>query len=83
VSPKHGPRRAQVIFTELALKQIQKLSLPETVAADRAIVALAVNPWLGNLVDETPVREYQEDGVRVFYTTTVLGSVIIVAYLEA
>jgi hypothetical protein len=72
-----------VVFTEIAHKQIQKLSLPETVAADRAIVALAVNPWLGDLVGRTPLREYQEDGVRVLYTTTVLGSVIIIAYLEA
>lgn len=83
MSPKHGPRRAQVVFTEIAEKQIGTLSLPETVAVDRAIVALAVNPWLGDLVGRTPLREYVEDGIRVLYTTTILGSVIIVAYLEA
>lgn len=29
------------------------------------------------------IRSIEEDGVRVICTTTVLGSVIIVAYLEA
>lgn len=83
MSPKHGPRRAEVVFTDIAKSQFDKLPLPETVAADRAIVALTVNPWLGDLVGKTPLREYREDGVRVFYTTTVLGSIIIIAYLEA
>jgi hypothetical protein len=72
-----------VVFTEVAEKQIETLSLPEMVVLDRVIVALTVNPWLGDLVGRTPLREYQEDGARVLYTTTVMGSVIIVAYLEA
>lgn len=83
MSPKHGPRRAQVVLTEIAQKQIETLTLAEMVAVDRAIVALTVNPWLGDLVGKTPLRKYEEDGVRVYYTTTVLGSVIILAYLEA
>lgn len=83
VSPSHGPRRAQVIFGDVARAQIEKLNLAESMKADRAIVALSVNPWLGDLIGRTPLREYQEEGIRVIYTTTVLGSVIIVAYLEA
>lgn len=81
--PNHGPRRAEVIFHEVAQSQLQKLSAAEMVRADRAIVAISVNPWLGDPVDTSPLREYREDGIRVFYTATVLGSVIIVAYLEA
>lgn len=83
VSPSHGPRRAQVIFDDVARAQIEKLDLAESMKADRAIVAISVNPWLGDPVGRTPLRKYQEDGVLVVYTTTVLGSVIIVAYLEA
>lgn len=83
VSPSHGPRRAEVILDDTARAQIEKLGLAEAMAADRAIVAISVNPWLGDMIGRTPLREYREDGVRVIYTTTVLGSVIIVAYLEA
>lgn len=83
MSPKHGPRRAQVVFDDVARSQVEKLSLAESMKADRAIVALSVNPWLGDLIGRTPLREYQEDGVRVIYTTTVRGTLIIVAYLEA
>lgn len=82
VSPKHGPRRAQVIFDDVARAQIEKLSLTEVMKADRAIVAVSVNPWLGDQVGRTPLRKYEEDGVVLIYTTTALGSIIIVAYLE-
>lgn len=83
MSPSHGPRRAEVVFHDVAYNQLRKLSAAEMVRADRAIVAISVNPWLGDLVGgTTPLREYREDGVRVIYTATVLGSVIIVAYLE-
>lgn len=83
MSPRHGPQRAEVVFDDVARTQIEKLSLAEAMKADRAIVALSVNPWLGDLIGRTPLREYQEDGVRVIYTTTVRGTLIIVAYLEA
>lgn len=83
VSPSHGPRRAEVIFYEVAQSQLQKMSAAEMVRADRAIVAISVNPWLGDPIGRSPLREYREDSVRVIYTATVLGSVIIVAYLEA
>lgn len=83
VSPKHGPQRAQVVFDDVARAQIEKLTLAESMKADRAIVAISVNPWLGDLVGRTPLRKYQEDGLLLVYTTSVLGSIIIVAYLEA
>ena len=83
MSPSHGPRRADVVFHEVAQSQLLKLSAAERVRADRAIVAISVNPWLGDPVGATPLRAYREDGVRVFYTTTVLGSIIIIAYVEA
>lgn len=83
VSPSHGPRRAEVVFDAVARDQLGKLSAAEMLRADRAIVAISVNPWLGAPVGQTPLREYLEDGVRLVYTTTVLGTVIIVAYLEA
>jgi hypothetical protein len=67
----------------VAQSQLEKLSAAEMVRADRAIVAISVNPWMGDLVGRTPLREYRENGARVLYTSTVLGSVIIVAYLEA
>lgn len=83
MSPSHGPRRAEIVFDDVARNQLLKLSAAEMLRADRAIVALSVNPWLGDLVGRTPLRKYQEDDVLVVYLATVLGSVIIVAYLEA
>jgi hypothetical protein len=86
MSPKHGPRRANVVFIDVAAAQIAKFSVAETIAADRAIVTVSTNPQIGDLLsDDSPVREYREPGtgVRVFYYATVLGSQIIVAYIEA
>lgn len=83
MSPNHGPRRAEVVFYEVAQNQLQKLSAAEMVRADRAIVAISVNPWLGDPIDGSPLREHREGDTRVIYTATALGKIIIVAYLEA
>lgn len=84
MSPRHGPRRADVVLDEVAREQLRKMSVAETLAADRAVVAISVNPWLGEPIEGSPFREYRDDtGVRVVYVTTALGTIIIVAYLEA
>jgi hypothetical protein len=86
MSHKHGPRRAEVVFTEVAEAQVAKFDVAELIAADRAIVAIQTNSWIGDLKENrVPVREYREPdtGVRVVYTTTVLGTIVIIAYIEA
>lgn len=86
MSPKHGPSRAEVRFTPLAAAQARKFEIAELIAADRATVALSINPWIGELKGgRVPVREYREPGteVRVIYTTSTRGALVMVNYIEA
>jgi hypothetical protein len=85
VSPEHGARRSRVILVEPALTQLAKLTASETHRLDRAIVAISVNPELGTEVPGTLLRDYVDeiDGVRVIFYVTALGSITIVAYVEA
>ncbi|MET9387705.1 hypothetical protein ABZY09_43565 [Streptomyces sp. NPDC002928] len=48
-------------------------------------MAISVNPNLGTEVPGTLLRDYVDeiDGVRVIYYVTALGSITIVAYVEA
>ncbi|MFH8751067.1 hypothetical protein ACH4GK_32000 [Streptomyces rimosus] len=85
MSPKHGPRRTQVHFGDAAAEQLEGFNIPETIAADRAIVAIQVNPDIGDPIpDNPPFRDYREPGtsVRVVYYATALGSQVVIAYIE-
>ncbi|MGQ4353048.1 hypothetical protein [Streptomyces drozdowiczii] len=85
MSPEHSARRSQVVMVEPALTQLGKLTASETHRLDRAIVAISVNPNLGNPVPGTLLRDYTDDvdGVRVIYYVTALRTITIVAYVEA
>lgn len=83
VSPSHGPRRAQVVFTDTARAQVEKLAPAELRAADRLVVAISANPELGEQVPRAPLRRYAEGDAMVLYFATALGSIIVVAYIEA
>jgi hypothetical protein len=86
--PKHGPRRARIAFTAAAAKQIDDLTTEAEVhALDRALVAISVNPELGDVIpgSRPQLREYADEieDVRIIYFMTALRSVVVVAYLEA
>ncbi|GGY79167.1 hypothetical protein GCM10010363_70160 [Streptomyces omiyaensis] len=85
MSPDHGARRSRVIMVEPALTQLAKLTASETHRLDRAIVAISVNPELGTEVPGTLLRDYADevDGVRVIFFASALGTITIVAYVEA
>ncbi|MEU1630850.1 hypothetical protein ABZ746_37530 [Streptomyces sp. NPDC020096] len=86
MSPKHGPRRAEVRFRSVAEAQIAKFNDAEFIAADRAIVAVSTNPLIGEPVaHDLDLHEYREPGtgVRLFYRTADLNNRIIVVYIEA
>ncbi|MFI1718289.1 hypothetical protein [Streptomyces litmocidini] len=85
MSPEHGARRSRVIMVEPALTQLAKLTASETHRLDRAIVAISVNPELGTEVPGTLLRDYADevDEVRVIFFVSALGSITIVAYVEA
>lgn len=81
--PKHGPRRAVVTFHETAERQLALMSDEEVQRLDPALVAISVNPAVGDLLPGSPLRNYQDGPVRVIYYATALGMVIVVAYAEA
>ncbi|MFD7661038.1 hypothetical protein [Streptomyces sp. NPDC059788] len=73
-------------FGDAAQRQIRRLNIPETIAVDRAIVAIQTDPGIGTEVPgNAPWREYREEGAstRVIYYATTLGTQIVVAYIEA
>ncbi|MCZ4124969.1 hypothetical protein [Streptomyces sp. H39-S7] len=84
MSPKHGPRRAKVAFSVAAADQLAKLTVMETLALDRAIVAISTDPALGTPIPDSVLRDYQDDddSIRILFYLSALRTVIVVAYLE-
>ena len=87
--PHHGPRRARIVFSDAAAKQLESItSETELHALDRVLVVLSVDPEAGAPIPGTAtgpqLREYTDDvdQVRVLYFVTVLRTVIVVAYIE-
>ncbi|WP_306317271.1 MULTISPECIES: hypothetical protein [unclassified Streptomyces] len=86
MSPKHGPWRAKAIFTPTAQRQIDGYDTQETIAVDRAIVAIQTDPGIGDLTPgREPLRDYNElgTGVRVVYYIAEYGSHVVIVYIEA
>ncbi|MFD8937935.1 hypothetical protein ACFV0R_22250 [Streptomyces sp. NPDC059578] len=90
MTPRHSPRRARIVFSDSAARQLDALTNErELHALDRALVALSVDPDLGDPIpgsDSTgpELRQYTDDieQVRVLYFVTVLRTVVVVAYIE-
>jgi hypothetical protein len=84
MSPSHGPRRARVAFSDTAADQLAKLTVMETLALDRAIVAISTDPTLGHPIPDSVLRDYQDDDdqVRILFYLSALRTVVVVAYLE-
>jgi len=82
--PERGARRrAQVIFHEVAEQQIAAMDDAALARLDPHLSAIVSDPQSGiQRRPASPVREYAKDGVRIAYVSTVLGTVILVAYVE-
>ncbi|MFJ8755265.1 hypothetical protein ACIREO_39060 [Streptomyces sp. NPDC102441] len=86
---QHGPRRARITFSDSAAKQLESITSEADIhALDRALVVISVNPGIGEPLPGTDagpqLREYADDveRVRLLYWVSVLGTVIVVAYIE-
>lgn len=86
--PAHQ-RRARVAFSDAAAKQLENLTTErELHALDRALVAISVDPDIGEPIpaDDTrpKLRQYTDEieAVRVLYFVTALRTVVVVAYIE-
>ncbi|MFJ2193136.1 type II toxin-antitoxin system RelE/ParE family toxin [Kitasatospora sp. NPDC087861] len=85
--PKHGAGRhaAAVTFTPEAAQQVRALVPEEAKRLDAALVVIAADP-LGAAppMEAAPMlRDYRDGDARVVYYATVLGHVVVVAFLEA
>jgi hypothetical protein len=81
---KHAPRRSQIVFTEVVEQQLQRLDAASFARLELVLNVVAVNPMVGALMERAPtLREYGEAGCRVVYFATTLGTVVVVAYVEA
>jgi hypothetical protein len=86
---QHGPRRAQIAFSDSAAKQLENItSEAEIHALDRALVVISVDPDVGELISAHTtgprLRQYTDDveHLRVLYFVTALRTVVVVTYIE-
>ncbi|MER6351194.1 hypothetical protein ABT186_04910 [Streptomyces sp. NPDC001634] len=81
--PEHGPRRAQITFHEVAERQLAAIGDQELQHLDPLLVAISVNPKIGDPLPNAPLlRDYRQGSARVVFYATALGMVIVVAYME-
>ncbi|MFE2728929.1 hypothetical protein [Kitasatospora sp. NPDC059327] len=83
MSPE-SPNRADIAFSDLAARQIEKLTAAQIHRLDRALVAISVRPDLGHLLRGGQLRDYRDDldRVRVIYHVTVRQTIVVVGYVE-
>ncbi|MEU3690341.1 hypothetical protein [Streptomyces narbonensis] len=74
---RHCPKRARIVFYDVALEQIEKMTEAERLRLDPVLVAVSRNPELGMLSKHGAIRERRENGVRVLYVPTALGTLVI------
>ncbi|MFE4206114.1 hypothetical protein ACFRSX_32650 [Streptomyces goshikiensis] len=80
---RHASKRARIVFYDVAQEQIQKMTEAERVRLDPALVAISRDPEIGAPSKHGSIREHREDGVRILYVPTALGTLVLVAYAEA
>jgi hypothetical protein len=81
---RHAPRRAQLVFTETAEQQIERLDSAAYARLDRALVTISLNPMVGEKMAAAPMlRQYVQGSTRTIFFATSLGSIVVVAYVEA
>ncbi|MEV6319517.1 hypothetical protein [Streptomyces sp. NPDC051776] len=87
--PRPGHKRARIAFSGSAAKQLEDLTTEAEIhALDRALVAISVDPELGEPIpgDSThpELRQYTDEieAVRILYWVTALQTVVVVAYVE-
>ncbi|MCX5078773.1 hypothetical protein OHA84_37905 (plasmid) [Streptomyces sp. NBC_00513] len=79
---RHAPKRARIVFYDVAQDQVEKMTEAERLRLDPVLVAVSRNPEIGVLSKHGAIREYREDGVRIVYVPTALGTLVLVAYVE-
>ncbi|MER7582268.1 hypothetical protein [Kitasatospora sp. NPDC097691] len=83
--PDRQPRRAVITFHEVAERQLAEMDDAALARLDPHLDTIALTPKTAGIQTrpDSPVRDYAKDGVRIAYVSTVLGTIILVAYIEA
>ncbi|GHJ98102.1 hypothetical protein SNE510_76210 [Streptomyces sp. NE5-10] len=82
MAPKHGPWRAHVVLHDVAEQQIDAMNDEEREVLDKAIVRLSLDHRIGTQAEGKLEWEYRDERVRILYIPTVIGTIILVAYVE-
>jgi len=89
MAPQHGPRRARIVFSDSAAKQLENISSESEIhALDRALVVVSVDPDVGEPIpgdaSGPQLRQYADEveRVRLLYWVSALRTVVVVAYIE-
>jgi hypothetical protein len=89
MASQHGTRRARIVFSDSAAKQLESITSEAAIhALDRALVVVSVDPDVGEPIPGDAagphLRQYTDDveRVRVLYFVTALRTVVVVAYIE-
>ncbi|MFB7714116.1 hypothetical protein [Streptomyces sp. NPDC056105] len=77
------PRRARIVFYDVAREQLEAMNDAELARLDLALDIIAADPQIGVQSKNGSIRTYQHDRVRVVYVPTALGTLVLVAYVEA
>lgn len=77
------PRRARIVFYDVAQEQVERMTDAERVRLDFALAEISTDPAIGSVSKHAAYREYARDGVRVLYVPSALGTLVLVAYVEA
>ncbi|MEU6973858.1 hypothetical protein AB0A71_40265 [Kitasatospora aureofaciens] len=82
--PDRPPRRAVITFHEVAERQLADMDDTTLTRLDPHLDTIALTPKTAGvqLRPDSPVLEYNKDGVRIAYVSTVLGTIVLFAYVE-
>ena len=78
---RHAPHRGRLIISEQAAAPIAALTDRELHALDRALVAISIDPHIGDALADSRLHDYRDGTIRVIYHVTTRGTIII-AYTE-
>ncbi|MFF2042786.1 hypothetical protein ACFVVX_20375 [Kitasatospora sp. NPDC058170] len=82
--PDRQPRRALVIFHEVAEHQVAALDDAALARLDPHLTVIALCPDIAGvrLHLDSPVLEYAEDGVRIAYLPIAFDTIVLIAHVE-
>ncbi|MFM9373216.1 hypothetical protein [Streptomyces sp. Da 82-17] len=76
-------RPAQIVFHDVAREQVENMSPAELDRLEPVLDTIAANPKIGVPSKNGSIREHRDGVVRVVYVPTALGTLILIAYVEA